>query len=332
MLVTIRRPIMPLGDMFAYSTGGSPLSDRNDRASPSTWRLQCATFVHFCLYGNDGKYKEQFAQFLARSMKEGVSEALFKECFGIDYKAMQLRLRGYMEGGVFAYASWRPAKGKKLLPPAEKVVLRPATDAEVGRIKGETFRLAGLDEAARNEFVLSYLRGERDPQLLASLGLMARQQGDNLRAATYLELAAKTPTPNPRPRAYLELMRLRREKIHAQIGGRPLTPAHVKELLEPLFVAKSLRPIMADVYREIAYVWENSATPPRRDHLAVLDEGMTLFPANADLAHRSAALFARHGFTADALRCAERGLKSVRDPELHARLEALKHSLPTPKK
>ena len=45
-----------------------------------------------CLYGENGKYRDGFFKFVDRSKKEAATEAVFKECFGIGYKAMGIEL------------------------------------------------------------------------------------------------------------------------------------------------------------------------------------------------------------------------------------------------
>lgn len=71
---------------------------------------------------------------------------------------------------------------------------------------------------------------------------MARQRKDDVRARTYLELADRSSPPIPRPRVYLELARLRAAAIAEEQGGRPFTASQLVRVLEPLFVAKELRP------------------------------------------------------------------------------------------
>ncbi|MCX6954334.1 MAG: hypothetical protein NTV51_19455, partial [Verrucomicrobia bacterium] len=193
-----------------------------------------------------------------------------------------------------------------------------------GRIKGETYRLAFQDEAARREFVTAYLRGERDPQLLASLGLMARQRDDSTRARTYLEAVMATKDPVPRPRAYLELARLRAVTYAAKTGLRPYDMEQTVGLLTPLFVAQRQPQQLLDIYLEIARVWENSAVVPDRGNLGALEFGLRLFPRSGELALRTAALLIKHGYKADAAALIDRTLNATRDPELKAKLELLR--------
>lgn len=320
--------IMPMEKMFGI-TYDSPLlrgtASREDYVL-NNWQRQTTAFVHLCLYGQHGKYRQAFLKFAERTATEPATEALFKECFGVSYKDMGFIIRGYTEFTDYT-GKVIEAKSGGILYPRAPVAIRPANDAEIGRIKGETFRLAGQDESARREFVVAYLRGERDPQLLASLGLMARQRKDDARARTYLEAVGAAPAPVPRPRAYLELARLRAAAQSAQVGPQPLTTEQLVELLTPLFVAQRLPQQLVSIYLEIAGVWERSAVPPGKENLGALEYGVRVFPNHGELILRTASLLVKHGYKADAAPLIQRALHATRDPELKARLELLRQKI-----
>lgn len=287
------------------------------------WRQQCAAFVHLCLYGANGKFRSSFIQFASRTATEPATEALFRECFGVDYRTMTLRIRAHWTDGHFKGAVIESKEGG-LLGSGEQPVVRAATDAEIGRIKGETYRLIGQEEPARHEFVTAYLRGERDLQLLASLGLMARQRRDEKRARTYLEAVGAAATPVPRPRAYLELARLRSEQMRTAGEAPRYNAEALVALLTPLFQAQRLPQQLSLIYREIAGVWKQSAVKPDREHLAAIEHGALLFRFDPELAADLAELLVAHGFAADAQPHVERALKLTRDADLRARLLKLR--------
>src|SRR5262249_28448220 len=151
------------------------------------------------LYGDGGKHQEAFITFIRRLDKEPVSEALFKECFKKSYSDMELTIRGYVEYTTHKVAGVAAQKGQKL-PEPPPFELRDATEAEVGRIKGDALRLAGHEDAAHLAMIAPYIRGERDPQLLAALGLQEKAAGDPARARKFLEAASQGNAV--RPRAY----------------------------------------------------------------------------------------------------------------------------------
>jgi hypothetical protein len=322
--------IMPMEKLFAVSYD-SPLlkPGGKDTATSPGWKTQATAFVHLCVYGENGRYRQSFLKFVTRSYTEPVTEALFKECFGVSYKEMALRIRGYTEFTTYLGTTIKATKGG-ILYPADPIDLRPANDAEIGRIKGETYRLSGQEEAARREFVVAYLRGERDPQLLASLGLMARQRHDDARARTYLEAVGATATPVPRPRAYLELAKLRAATQEARTGTKPYDTEQTINLLTPLFVAQRQPQQLAAIYLEIARVWENTAVVPERDHLGALEYGVLLFPQNDELTLRTADLLIKHGHKAAAAAMIFRALRTTRDPEFKAKFDTLRQKIDGP--
>src|SRR6185369_11444374 len=88
----------------------------------------------------------------------------------MSYKQMLLALRGYQQWASYKAYAWKLPKGQTL-PEPPLIQLREATPAEVGRIKGDALRLAGHVERAHTTLVAPYIRGERDPRLLAAIGV-----------------------------------------------------------------------------------------------------------------------------------------------------------------
>lgn len=318
--------IMPFEQMFAVNYN-SPRFTSGGNVQLDGWRKQTTAFVHMCLYGRNGRYRQGFLKFTARAAEQPVTEALFKQCFGKSYKDMAFELRSYTEFTDYKSTVYKAPKGENILRPAPRIEIRPATDGEIGRILGETFRLAGQDEAARNEFVVAYLRGDRDPQLLGSLGLMARQRGDQPRAKTYLEAVAVAPATIPRPRAYLELARLRLAQHQAANGKRPLDVQQLASVLTPLFAAQKLPQQLVEIYLEIARAWENTSVEPDRGNIAALEHGIRIFPRNGRLVVATAGLLIKHGYKSEATPLILRTLNATRDPELKRALEKLRQQI-----
>lgn len=317
--------IMPIERMLV--TNYDSLEFRDSGAAREAWRKQVTAFTHMCLYGRNGRYKHGFINFTSRTSGEPPTEALFKECFGIGYKAMALELRSYTDFTDYKTTVFEVRKGENILAPKPKIQTRPATDGEIGRIKGETLRLGGREDAARNEFVIAYLRGDRDPQLLGSLGLMARLRRDEPRAQTYLEAVAAAPVTIPRPRAYLEIARLRRARYEASHPGRPLDRAGLTSVLTPLLAGQKLPQQLVETYLEIGAAWGKTSVVATRADLAVLEQGMSYFPQNGRLILVTAALFLQHGFKSEASSLITRTLEATRDPEMKAHLDKLRQHL-----
>lgn len=270
------------------------------------WEAQCYAFVHFCLYGNNQKYQQPFVKFVERVTREDFSEELFKECFGKTSKAVATELAGYLDFTAYKTMQFKAKKGREL-PEPPVVALRPAPDAVVGRLKGETLRLAGHGAAARNFLVAPYVRGERDPQLLAALGLDERVTNEDARARKFLEAAAAAKVN--RARAYLELARLRLIEARSVAGeDRKLDAAQTESVVAPLLVARNQPPRMAEVYGLLVETWMNSAVSPTREQFEIVLEGARAFSREPRLILVAALLGAQCGFP-EARLLAEHGVK-----------------------
>lgn len=73
---------------------------------------------------------------------------MFRSCFGIGYAQMGRELRSYVPGAAYTSPEWNLRKGGAGFPKYVEPPLREATQAEVGRIRGETRLMAGKVSAA----------------------------------------------------------------------------------------------------------------------------------------------------------------------------------------
>jgi hypothetical protein len=297
-----RRSILPMKELLADPP----------RRRGTFWEAQAYAFVHMCLYGRNLKYQRPFLEFITRLDREPLSEELFKECFKMDYKKMGLELRGYLDFTDHKYMQYAAKKGQAL-PEPPPFELRDAPDAVVGRITGEALRLGGHVSQAQNALIAPYVRGERDPRLLAALGLNEKFAGNDDRARKFLEAASNARVD--RARAYLELARLRLDAARAKPGGKgdQLDENQVASVLTPLFTARKTPPPMAEVYSLIAETWSLSAAPPQEEHLEVVLEGVRTFPRDTALVMRATLLAAKRGFPERAAELARLGMQVAWD-------------------
>lgn len=314
--------LMPMDELFAMAADSNAA-----RLSRGLWAKQCYAFVHWGLYGDFGKHQKEFITFIQRLDREPPSEGLFKECFKQGYAEMLQSLRTHIEFTRFKFAGVRADKGQKIPWPAAPTV-REATQAEVGRLTGDVLRLAGHPAEARTALITAYRRGERDPALLAALGEAEANGGDLVKARKLLEAAAAAKTV--RPWAYLALARLRLTEAGAKPegGNGKLSPRQTAGVLEPLFTARSLPPSLPETYELIAETWTACASSPGPAQLAVLDEGVRLFPRHAALVYADAALQAKAGQVTRADSLIRLGLRVTTDAGLRAKFESLKAGLP----
>ncbi len=310
--------LVPLPEMFAHDVV----------TSDAFWSAQCYAFVHMCLYGRGKIYQPGFLKFLARASREQPTEEMFKECFKKTFKQMEVELRGYIEFTDHKYVEMRAKKGQEL-PEPPAAVLRDATEAEAGRIVGNALRLGGHGGDAHLALIAPYIRGSRDPQLLAALGLDERIEEHDDRAKKFLEAAAQSKVV--RPRAYLELARLRYETAQTakdDEGKFTLTPAQVAEILAPLAAAAAQPPPLPEVFELAAEVWSHSAQPPGPADLKLINQGVMTFPRRAVLLARAADLNLRHGDPEDARKIITFALEALPNSPARIAIEQLRDELP----
>ncbi len=312
------RALQPLPELFAVARD-SPVALQ---PLGSAWAKECYAFVHLCLYGEGYRFQRGFRRFVSQP-NDPFSEKFFHDCFGEGSGAMLAELRSYIDGTRYRPVEFEVKKGGPGLPEPAPLAWREATPSEVGRLKGEALLLAGRPDEAGRAFADPYARGERDPRLLAELGLFAVAAGDRPHGERILAAAAAAKSTDPR--VYLELARQRLARFEARPGdGTRLSAGQVQDVLAVLFIARGLPPARPEVYEAIAETWERSAVRPTAANLAVLEEGVRLFPRRAALIYRTASLEGEAGEKANAAALAALGLKVTApgSPE-HARFARL---------
>ncbi len=317
-----RRALLPMDELFAVGHD-SPTARR---PLGGVWSKQAYAFVHLCLYSGDPTLQKGLLTFVRRLASEPPSEALFRSCFGRSYADAQQAIRAHVDFTRVKAVEFRLKKGERREEPPDPV-FRDATQGEIGRIKGDALRLCSRPETARTELLAAYLRGERDPALLAALGLEELAAGKHERGRRFLEAAARGQVV--RPRVYLQLARWRLESVLAarpdpagRLGYDELAP-----ILQPLGIARRQPPPQFAWYQILTEAWWHAAVTPPAAQLAVLDEGVRLFPGQNAWLLDVARLKQRAGLTADAAAIAEYGERTARDATLRESFIALRRTL-----
>lgn len=282
------------------------------------WRAQAIAFVRWIIEERDGISRAQFWDFIERSATLGPSDELFRHCCGIDYATATERFTARLPDLI---RSIRRLEIRK--DPLGRFPLANATELQVAHLKGDWERLEipyvraqfptavpkYVEQARRT--LLRVPEGDRqDPGLLAVRALCEIDAGEPAAALPLLEQAAQGGPL--RARAAAELGRLRLETLLAS-RREALTPTELASVLEPLFAARQLQPPQAEVYEQIAEAWLHSSFAPRPGHLAVVDEGVRLFPTRLPLLRRAAELRLLHGTREEAAPLVELGLKAAPD-------------------
>lgn len=297
------------------------------------WQTHAALLVRWGLEADKQVHRAGMWRFVERSASEGTSEALFRECLGFGYEEARRRLAAYLPVAARRSFRLKPARPAKL-PPFQLV---NASDLQIACIKGDWERLEvpyvrGISselapkylDQARRTLRRAYDRDHRDPRLLAVMGLCEVDGGDDTAARGFLESAAALGPI--RPRASQELGRLRLAEARANpagANGRIDTNQTVR-VLEPLFAARAALPPLPEVYELIAQVWAASDAKPTLRHLAVIDEGVKLFPRRIALVRLAAELYVRDGHREQADAFIELGLRVAEDEPTRAIFSALR--------
>jgi hypothetical protein len=319
-----RRALLSMEELFAVT----PDDPAARRPLGGVWAKQAYAFVHLCLYSGDTALQKGLLTFVRRLAAEPPSETLFRSCFGRGYDEMRQAIRAHVDFTRVKAVQFRLKKGERREEPPEPV-FRAATQAEIGRIKSDALRLCGRNEAARIALLAAYLRGERDPALLAAFGLEEVASGRRERGLRLLEAAARANVV--RPRAYLQLARLRLADALAKAGGTGaiLTETDLAPILQPLATARRQPPAQFEWYEILTAAWSHAAALPPPAQLAVLDEGVRLFPTRSAWLLEVAQLKRRSGQFTEAAAIADFGIRTARDPALREAFTAFQSELPT---
>jgi len=303
------RPVPPPTPILlrGFFAGEIPAAVAGQPSPVPLWRAQAALWVRWGLDRRELAERQAFWTFVERAAVQAVNEELFKGCFGLDYAKVEAQLAMYLPTAVKRRVHISRPRDRD-----PKIGLRLATDTEDARIKGDRdrpevpyVRTLSPDlaqkylEQARRTLRRPYERGERDGRLLASLGLCESEAGNDVEARAFLEAAAAAGPV--RPRAGYELARLRFNQLRMDAGGSPrrLSTEEAVSVFSLLFAARAQPSPQPELYELIAAVWLQCEPTPTRKHLAVLDEGVRLFPQRTELIFRAASLYAAHGYSAE---------------------------------
>jgi hypothetical protein len=327
------RTLLPMEELFSRRR---PRDAAEARELDRVWQAQCTLFVRWAVAEKNGARKAALWNFVERLETEPVSEALFREQFGLGFADARDRLSDYLPAAVSRSVTLAAPKSS----PLPRLKFRAATDLEVARIRGDWERMEinyvrkrypamteKYVEQARHTLRRAYDRGERDPRLLAILGLTEVDAGNPDGAREFLEAAVRGKVV--RPRAYFELAFLRYKALlpDGADDDAKLTDDQARDVLGPLLVARLDHPPLPESYTLMVDVWIRSAAPLTRENLAILNEGVRLFPHVSALVMRAIYLNVTAGQVAPALALAETGLRHARDPAMRERFERVRAEL-----
>ena len=314
--------LMPFGEFLSVTAEDS---EALNPMKYQLWANMSHAFVHMCRFGKHKKYKEPLETFAKRLVTEPLSEALFVECFGVNYKKMGKILTSYISYPRSEYKTIVMAEGKELS--TEQIVFRAATQAEIARIKGDAQSLAGNQDVALQTYRIAYQRGIRDSDFMAALGVAEMKNGDKERARSILESVAVMNSDRPSVWTSLAKSRLEDAIANPEKDGK-LSARQMNFVLAPVLKTLILEPKTEDTFHLIAEAWENSAVGINAVYVNLLGEGAIQFPTDSPLIFRVAKLYNEYGDKKNAAVFAHLGLQYARDDAHKSRFKTLLQDLP----
>ena len=282
-----------------------------------------------------GPTREAFWKFAARAAAGPVNEEIFEASFGFDYAELRDRLSDYLPKAVAATPRINPAP----LPPLPPIEVERATPNEIARLRGEWERLAighvqrRLPQVrepyiaqARRTLRRAFDAGDRDPRLLATMGLCEIDAGNEGGARQFLEPAIATGVV--RPRAYHELARLRFADLRRGVPETKLFSfTELAPILEPLRRAVTQAPPLAEVFTLLAEAWARCELSPNAAEFRELETGARLFARRPNVGYPIALALVRHGKKTEAAAVLDAGAGHAADVDTRASITRLRAEL-----
>ena len=222
--LTVPEEVLPMQEFLVGPWGGQ---NQGPVSSYNKWILQTGLFLRWAYDDKSHARREALWKFADRSSREPVTEALFRQCFGMGYSDMEKELTSFIPRAEKAPIEVFDNNSVKS---PDVSTIRDATAGEVGWIKG-SFDLKEIGYVRQNlpAYVDQYVgqaeadlsgphrKGARDPEFLAILGLYYTSIGKDDLARPLLEQA--TAAHVSRSSAYDELARIRRADATAKPTG-----------------------------------------------------------------------------------------------------------------
>lgn len=299
------RAVLPARELFA--TG--ELRTAADR-HPRRVAVRAATeelFVRWALVSGP-QTRAALWKLAAAAAEAPLTDELFESIFGFDYSELRDRLSDYLPDAVAETVQIDPGRQ----PPLPRIKVERATANQIARLRGEWERLAigyvqrRMPEVrepyvaqARRTLRRAFDAGDRDPRLLATLGLCEVDAGNDAGAREFLEPA--TATGVVRPRAYHELARIRFAELRRGAPeGALFSFTELAPIIHPLQRALQQAPPLPEAYVLLAEAWARCRSAPTEVEFAEMTAGAQLFVRRPAVVTAIAEALSRHGRNAEA--------------------------------
>jgi hypothetical protein len=326
------RTLLPAAELFATEAQRTVESrhPRHVQARAATQEL----FIRWAVTTSRAT-RTALWKFAAQAAEGAATEEMFEACFGFDYAELRDRLSDYLATAIDDFEWIDPGT----LPRLPEIEVRRATSNEIARIRGEWERLAiGYVQrrlpAAREPYLAqarrtlrrAYLAGDRDPRLLATMGLCEIDASNDAGAREFLEPAVAGGVV--RPRAYHELARLRFSELRRDAPESKLFSfTELAPVMQPLQRALALSPPLPEVCELLAEAWARCEIAPHDAEFAELQRGPRLYARRPTVGYPTALALARHGKKPEAAAVLEACIDFPADEKLQANMRRLRAEL-----
>ncbi len=299
------RAVLPAHDLFAtHAARGAENQHPRHRETRASAQ---ALFFRWAL-DSGGAIRDALWKFAARAADGPVTEEIFEASFGFGFSELRDRLSDYLPKAVGKTAWIDPGR----LPPLPRIEVELATPNQIARLRGEWERLAighvrrrlplarePYIAQARRTLRRAFDAGDRDPRLLATLGLCEIDADNEGGARQFLEPAVALGVG--RPRAGHELARLRFADLRRGVPeSKIFSFTELAPIFDPLRRALTQAPPLPEVFILLAEAWARCELAPNTADLAELETGARLFARRPAVGLPLALALARHGKKAEA--------------------------------
>ncbi|MGH7946221.1 MAG: tetratricopeptide repeat protein, partial [Opitutaceae bacterium] len=326
------RALLPASELFATDALRAAESQHPRRVA--TRASEQELFFRWAIVSG-GPMREALWKFAAHAARSPVTEEIFETNFGFDFSELRDRLSDYLPKAVEEMAWIDPGR----LPPSPRIEVERATPNQIARVRGEWERLAighvqrRLPQVrepyiaqARRTLRRAFDAGDRDPRLLATMGLCEIDAGHEGGAREFLEPAIALGVV--RPRAYHELARLRFAELQRGAPEAKLFSfTELAPIIEPLRRALTQAPPLAEVFVLLAEAWARCELSPNTAEFAELERGARLFAQRPTVGYPIALALARHGKNAEAAAVLDASAGHATDEKTRASVTRLRAEL-----
>lgn len=275
-------------------------------------------------------------KFVELSSRQPVTDQLFKQCFGESIKDVETHLRGYLPIACLETSDFKLTQDA--LPEFHEYKIREATKREIAIRKGRLDRLAFgyvsefypelkapyLAQALRT-LDRAYRQGDRDPTLLAEMGLCETDAGRDIIAQPLLQAAVQKQVKHPR--VYYELARIEFQRLRSTHPDLSKARQQIDAIEDILIAGLSQSPQLAETYQLLFEIWLRAGGKLTPEKMRYLDEGAMLFPQDFRIVYAATLLQIKEGNLVRAHQIISAALGTFRATPDEAKLVQLQKAL-----